>query len=237
MASTLQFKPVVKDSLFYNKWRYCLSFTLDEVSCLKQLDHNYIDTIIQRRKYWIDINRQRLNNRSSSTGSKIATIMTRRYRDITKVTELNLHQLLDHLLESNVEFKLVTSVDQAWVYTHNLSLIKTLSDNSELKYKVCTEAVIDRPKDTIKLKEPKHTHRSYFKTLKLTHTEKDNINKFFSNQTDIRLSPSLTAWLTDDYYRTQDYFFIDHSGAGILVMLALIRSGLIRKTVAIIPAK
>lgn len=213
---------------------------LEEISCLKHLDHEYIDTIIERRRYWREISHQRLlshNFTKAGAGSKIATIVSKRMRDITDVTALNLHQLADELLESNVEFKLVTSVDQGWVYSNDLSLIETLSNDYELKYKTYTEAVVNRPKDTIKLKNPKHTHRSYFKILKLTPTEKDNINKFFINQTDIRLSPSVTEWLGEDLQRTQDYFFFDHNGEGMLVMLALIRPSLIRKTIGIIPAK
>ena len=238
MASTLQFNPVVKDSLFYNKWRYCISFMLEEVSCLKQINHEYIDTMIERRRYWREISHQRLlSNKAQRTGSKLATIVAKRMRDITDVAVLNLHQLADQLIESNVEFKLVTSVDHAWVYTNHVSLIETLSLDYELKYKTYTEAVVNRPKDTVKLKNPRHTHRSYFKILKLTPEEKHNINKFFINQTDIRLSPSVTYWLGREFYRTQDYFFIDHTGESLLVMLALIRPGLLRKTLSIIPAK
>lgn len=207
---------------------------LEEVSCLKHLDHSYIDSILERRKEYREIGRQRLGQHNNKPG--MATIMSKRWRDITEVTELNLHQLADELLESNAPFKLVTSVDHAWVYSNDTSLIKTLSEDYELKYKVYTEAIVDRPKDTIKLKNPTHAQRSYFRTLKLTPQSKDTIANFFANQTDIRLSPSLQTWLTEDFYRTQEYFFIDHTGDSWLLMLALVKPGLIRKTVTIIPS-
>jgi hypothetical protein len=61
------------------------------------------------------------------------------------------------------------------------------------------------------------------------------LKNFFNNQTGhIRPSPALVSWFDGDYHRTQDYFFVDHSGDSWLVMLALVHSGLIRKTVDII---
>ena len=55
MANLLQFKQISKDSYFYNKYRYCLGFALDEVNALKSLDHDYIDTIIERRQIWREV--------------------------------------------------------------------------------------------------------------------------------------------------------------------------------------
>lgn len=235
MAKSLKFKPVAKDQLFYGQWRYCISFRLDEVSCLKELDHDYIDSILERRKEYREIGRLRLARHNNKPG--IATIMSKRWRDITEVTELNLHQLADQLLECNVPFKLVTSVDQGWVYTNHLSLIETLNADHELKYKQLSEAVLDRPKNTIRLVNSPYTHRSYLKIAKLSVTEKETVINFFVNQQGyIRLSPALITWAESELSRTQDYFFIDHSGDSWLVMLALIKPGLIRKTVEIIPA-
>ena len=47
----LKFKPVVKDRLFYDQYTYCIGFHLDEVSCLRELNHQYIDVIIDRRRH------------------------------------------------------------------------------------------------------------------------------------------------------------------------------------------
>ena len=233
MAKSLKFNSIAKDRLFYDHWRYCISFHLDEVSCLKELNHDYINSIIERRKEWREMSRLRLGRQSGKTG--IATIMGKRWRDITETTELNLHQLADELIHSKALFKLVTSVDQGWVYTNDLALIETLNEDHELKYKQLSEAVIDRPKNSIKLKESKYTHRSYFRVAKLTAKEKDNIINFFVNQLDyIRVSPALTDWTDSALTRTQDYFFVDHTGDDWLLMLALIKPGLIRKTVDII---
>lgn len=230
---TLKFKPVAKDRLFYDRYQYSVSFRLDEVSCLRELDHNYINTMINRRIHYREISQQRWVNNNQSVG----TIVSRRWKDITESTIKHLHELADTLLESNIDFKLVTSVETAWVYTNNQSLLAQIDNLNFLKWKTYTEAIVDRPKNTIKLKHPKHNHRSYFKTTKLTAMEKDQLINFFKNQQGhLRCSTSLTVWLNQPYLRTQDYFFIDYDKESWLVMLALIHPGLIRKTVDLIAA-
>lgn len=227
--TNLTFKSVVKDKLFYNRYEYAISFHLDEVSCLRELDHGYIDLIIERRKHWREMTRQRWG----SPAARI--ILTKRHRDITEDTVKNLHDLADVLLNAGVDFKLVTSVESAWVYTNDLGLLAELNANPVLKWKKLSQAVINRPKNTIKLKTSKYRYRSYFKLTKLTQHEKTTLANFFKNQQDyVRLSPSLIAWLDNPFLRLQDYFFIDYVEESWLVMLGLVRPGIVRKTAEII---
>jgi hypothetical protein len=97
-----------------------------------------------------------------------------------------------------------------------------------------TESVIVRPRNTVAVKHPNHCYRSYFRATKLTNQEKDRILTFLQGQTDIRVSPALTEWITEPFNRTQDYFFVDYNSESWLTMLGLIRPGLIRKTVQIV---
>ena len=214
---------------------------LDEVSSLKTLDHEYIDAVLERRKLWREVTQQRWTTMAAGAGTgrvKLAqTIMSRGWRDITDETVANLHELAEVLIRTRAEHKVVTSVDQCWIYTNNLNLIKKLGAVEVLRHKEYTEAVVARPKDTIKLQNPKHAQRSFIKGRKLTPQEKQNLKNFFDNQKEsIRISPSFADWFDGAFHRSQDYFFIDHTGESWLVMLALISPGLIRKTVDIIQA-
>lgn len=235
MAKILQFKPVPKDSYFYSKYRYCIAFDLAEANALKTLDHQYIDAIIERRILWREVAQQRW---TGNTQSFRQTIVSRRWQDITDKTSEDLHNFAEILITTSADFKLVTSVNQGWVYTNAISLIKKLRSLDYLSNKDYTEAVISRPKNTVKLKTPKHTHRSYLKSIKLNNQQKQNLINFFANQADnIRIGPSFNKWLLESpYTRLQDYFFIDHVGESWLVMLNLIYPGIIRKTMEIIPA-
>ena len=229
---TQQFKIVIKDRLFYNRFEYAIGFCLDEASCLRGLDHAHIDSMIERRRSWRDIAQQRI----AGTKSMILGLAPRP-KEITAKNVSDLHAVAEVLLTTFADCKLVVSVSQVYVYTNDTGLIDQLSDLPGPTHKEYTRAVICRPKNTIKLKNPKHQFRSYFKTNKLTAEQKIHLKNFLSNQPTVRISPSLTTWLASVFHRTQDYFFVDHSEMSWLTMLSLVQPGLIRKTLQIIPAK
>ena len=231
----LKFKSVVKDRLFYDNYRYCISFYLAEVSALKTLDHAYINVIIDRRKLWREVAHQRIGGGVNVKSRQ--TIVSRRWKEITDDTVEDLHELADILIKTSIDHKFVTSVNHAYVYTNNITLFKRIVKLANIQDIGYSEAVINRPKDTIKLANPKYPYRSYLKSVKLSPKEKENITNFFSNQQDyMRISPALVKWLLTPYHRTQDYFFIDYDNESWLVMLGLVKPGLIRKTVNIISA-
>ena len=99
---------------------------------------------------------------------------------------------------------------------------------------------VNRPRDTIILKNSKHTKRSYFREFAITKHEKDIITNFLTNQQDyIKISPGLRDWMKKGQLHNYvfDYFFIDYSDDQWLTMLSLVRPGLIRKTVKILQDK
>lgn len=234
--TNLKFKSIEKDRLFYDRFRYCISFRLAEISCLREqeLDCARIRIMIDRRKQWREIAQQRwttLNNKHNAQQA----ISIRQGNEITAEVEQNLYDFADTLRNSGVEFKLVVSTDYGWVYTSDLELIGRLVPMRMLTSKKYSEAVIVRPKNTIKLQNPQHQFRSYFKITKITNQQKDNLINFLTNQqSSIRISPALQDWIDSVYYRTQDYFFVDHNEMSWLTMLSLVHPGLIRKTQTII---
>ena len=222
-----------KDRLFYNRFQYCLGFYLDEATCLRELDHNKIDDVITRRKQWQEIAQQRWIN-----GRQNTTILSRRWNEITEKTVADLHTVADVLLKNTADFKLVVSVHQGYVYTNDLDLLQQLNEMPELTFPTLTQAQIDRPENSVKLKKSKYKLRSYFKTLNLSSQEKDTLANFLKAQQDfVRTSPAMIQWLAVPFTRTQDYYFIDHDSETWLTMLALVRPGLIRKTMQILADK
>ena len=228
---TQQFKSVDKDRLFYNRFEYAIGFTLDEVSCLRDLSHKEINRTIERRKEWREISLQR-----SNTVRKPG--LWPRRKEITNKTVEDLHALAELLLTISADYKLVVSANQGHVYTNDLTLIDKLNKLDYLDNKSYSRADINRPQNTIQLKNPRHQLRSYFKITKITDDQKRNIRNFLDNQREsIRISPALERWLPLPLTRTQDYFFIDHDKITWLTMMALVLPGLIRKTQQIIQAK
>lgn len=233
---TQPFKLVVKDRLFYDRFQYCISFGLTEISCLRDqdLDCARIRHMLDRRKEWRDIAQQRWN----IIGQKPNVQQSRLWNEITEEVEQNLYDFADILRNSGVGLKLVVSSNCGWVYTNSLELISQLKSMRMLTGKKYSKAVIDRPKNTILLKNPQHQFRSYFKITKITSQQKDILINFLNNQqSSIRISPALGEWITSAFHRTQDYFFVDHDEMSWLTMLSLVHPGLIRKTQQIIQAK
>lgn len=229
-----KFNPVRKDRWFYDQYEYCMGFFLDEVSCLRVLDHACIDDTMARRKQWREIAQQRwLNGRQNS-----GVILRHGWRDITETTINDLHALASVLLETNYKFKLVVGVNQGYVYTNDTALIEQLDLMPELNFKTYTRAQIVRPKNTVELRDPQYAFRSYFKTANISGHQKDQLMDFLHNQRgQVRPSPGLMRWFDLPFNRTQDYFFVDHNCESWLTMLNLVAPGIIRKTMHIIPAK
>jgi len=224
------FKPVVKDRLFYSQFEYCVRFHLEEVSCLRTLEHAHIDHMIERRIAWRSIS-QTMTNRP------LITQLSNQSNKITETTVENLHMLADLLLTTPVNFKLVVSAFTGYVYANDLMLINQVAKLPGVLYVEYTQAVVSRPRNTIQLRDPKYQWRSYFKIGKLTTEQKSHLVNFLANQPGIRISPALKQWINQKFMRTQDYFFIDYNEPAWLTMLGLVLPGLIRKTLEIIPTK
>jgi hypothetical protein len=190
--------------------------------------------MLDRRKEWREVAQQRW----VTLGQKPHIQPTRLWNDITDEVEQNLYDFANILRNSGVDLKLVVSSNCGWVYTNSVELINKLKPMRMLTGKKYTEAVIDRPKNTILLKNPRHQFRSYFKITKITSQQKHTLINFLTNQqSSIRISPALGEWIPSRFHRTQDYFFVDHDEMSWLTMLALVHPGLIRKTQQIIQAK
>lgn len=233
MPTSLNFKPVIKDRLFYDRFAYCLGFYLDEATCLRELTHAGIDNLLERRKQWREIAQQRWSN-----GRQGSIIVGRYWRDITEKTSEDLHAVADVLLTTTGEFKLVTTLNQGHVYTNDLDLLTQLDHMPALLGKTYSQAQIDRPKNTIKLKKSDHRFRSYFRTMNLSPQEKQVLTNFLQGQTDfVRLSPAMTEWVLEPFSRLQDYYFVDYDSEQWLTLLSLVRPGLIRKTLQILTDK
>lgn len=210
-----------------------MGFYLEEASCLRDLDHGRIDNNIERRRQWREMAQQRWVNGVQPHG----LYPRRLWKCITEKTVEDLHAVAKVLLTNKTEYKLVVTVHQCHVYTNDLALIDQLTSMPILTYATYTQALVNRPKNTLTLRNPKHKFRTYLRMLTLNTEQKDNLMDFLHNQQHIRMSPALDRWFDTPFNRSQDYFFVDHDTESWLTMLSLVHPGLVRKTIHIIPAK
>lgn len=225
LYSSLQFKRVKTDQLFYGQWRYCIKIALDEISLLRDsLDPDHIVKSLSEREHW----RNKMRLRWPQTN------YVHSQRTINEQTQQNLLDFAEFLRLNPVDHKRVISVDNMWIYTSDVLFIERIKKFPCIKTCMLNEAVVTRQKGTVSLKNSSFTHRSYFRNAKLTPQEKENIHNFLQNQKNIRISPGMQEWLETHFVRTQDYYFVDHLGMEWLTMLSLVRPGIIRRTLPII---
>ena len=224
ITSNLKFKTVDKDRLFYDRYQYSVSFPLKEANALRQnLCHQSIDRILERRQaYW-------------------ATIPHRQHRVINQDDIDRLHRVCNFLLSATDKYKLVFYYNH-WltIYTNSSALLDQVDVLDYIDGKNYSRVNVNRPRDTIILKNSVHTKRSYFREFAITNHDKEVLTNFLTNQQDyIKISPGLRDWMKRGRLPTYvfDYFFIDYSDDQWLTMLNLVQPGLIRKTVKILQAK
>jgi hypothetical protein len=222
----IKFTPVIKDRLFYDQYEYCFGFKLTAAHTMRRLSHKSINHALDQRISWQEMAHKRWPSTLHDAGWNIITDQNRE----------DLHTVCDIILDSGFKFKLAVSTNSGWLYTNDVELIDRLIPLRCLTSMKYTRAVINRPKNTVVLKNSLYTNRSYFFSVKLSVQEKETLKNFFVNQQPhIRISPSFSDWLFESpYLRVQDYYFMDYTGEQWLTMLSLIRAGLIRKTLSIV---
>ena len=215
------FNDVSKDRLFYDQYRYCMYGRLREAGCLRKLDHAAIDHVVSVRREWVN----KLQDYYSAN------------RAITDDVVKNLHSMCDVLINTKYQHKVVIEYNQVRVYTNDPELFSEITDTvSGLSYLTYTQAVIDRPRDTICLKESAYTHRTYLRSVVVNEQQKRSISNLLKKQEGIRLSPGLKDWTLHTNWRgwTESYYFVDHTDTGWMTMLSLVYPGLIKNTIQII---
>ena len=217
----LTFNNVSKDRLFYDQYRYCMQGRLREAGCLRKLNPASIDHVVSVRREWVG----RLQDYYSAN------------RAITDDVVQSLHAMCDVLTSTKHQHKLVIEHSQVRVYTNQPELFVEITDSvPELRYPIYTQAVIDRPRDSIRLKESAYSHRTYLRSVVVNDQQKRSISNLLKKQEGIRLSPGLRDWTLHTNWRgwTESYYFVDHTDTGWMTMLSLVYPGLIKNTIQII---
>lgn len=221
--------PIPRTHLWYDVYRYSGRFSLPECFCIRHMSHDQIDRIIKIRRSWTAPTMQ--------PGSWAA-----RWRPITLSDQQvqDLHDVCEFFITDQREKKAVFSGDYFTVYTNDLDVIRDISALSAMKNRASwlSEVVLSGIPNTIVLKNPRHSMRSYFRTLVPSTSTMINIKQFLLAQTDIQPSPSLREALVEERVRRfHDYYFFDHDNMGTVNMLSMISPGCIRKTMPIIADK
>lgn len=229
LSLNLNFKRVKSDQLYYDKYQYSASCTLYECWVFRYTtDHAAIDRRLNQQQEW----RTHMRQRWPSGYNSFARL------DISDENRADIHAMAD-FIQSIKDYKLVIENKTLRFYTNDIEVLDAIFNMDFVSDKRYTQVVVDRPKNTVRLRNPQHRLRSYFKETRVTPEEKQTIAQFLLNQPGIRIGQGLKDWLNETRLTygakyTRDYFFVDYNSESWLTMLALVRPGLIRRTVDII---
>ena len=228
MRASLSFKiqiyPVEKNSLFFNQYRYSVRFNLSELGVIRGLKYEYIDKIVRER------NKFRSEHRGFYRGSN---------QLITAEEVANLKTVCKLLSQYQDELKLSISYHTGYVYTNNFKLAEKIFELDFIGYFRIQQAVQVCPAGTIALKNPKWTHRTYFKSRQLNDQQREQLIGYLQSRENIRLSPGLKSWMEQNnnlYWNTytQDYYFFDHNNDGEVLFLNMVSARITGRTLQIV---
>lgn len=211
--ATLAFKPTYKDRLFYDQYEYALTFRLTRAGFLRSKSHELLDKRIQ----WHNVNQFRWT------------------KTVEEPEARNLHDFLD-VLESLGSHKLLLTTDYVYIYSNSVDMLERIANLPYVNRNVrASQAVINRPRDTVLLLEPKYQYRTYFKERFMTPENMAVLSKFLLSRTDcFRITDELRRRLrTENNCYTTSYYFVDHNNMEDLVMLQIVCPGIVRKTLTI----
>lgn len=212
-----------RDRLYFDQWKYAFSFWLREAHTLRYRDHQQFRNYIDMRLRW--------------------TQWQPRFTD--DVVD-NLETVIAHINSITEPFKLVVSGHWATIYTNDSDLAqRTLTACSFINLDRCKQkqAVVDQPRDTVFLCDPKYQFRSYFKAQMCPGAKITALREFFASQEDeIRPSSALNQCLQGQGWGRNsegnawmpDHYFVDYNNPAYVTMLAMIMPRSFRKTVSIV---
>jgi hypothetical protein len=232
LNNTVAVEPRPGDKLFYDRYRYSLSFRLNRCSTLRDLPDN-IETAYQAIKDRLTWHARMYNPGGNWNPSRTSVAASEMVFDKLKEFVKCIHPNRAHL-------HLVVSVDWGYVYTNDIDILNQIASLTCIAPLQAREAVVDRPRDTLILRESTYSNRSYFKERWISTETKNSLKNFLSVQENIKLGPSFKNMLNDADRPAKlrsllaRHHFFDHDGSKIPFMLELVAPGLIRRTVSVL---
>ena len=227
LLSNLKIKPVETNQPFYGKYRYSARFNLEELGIIRTLNIDIIDRLVSERNVW-----RQQHQRLYSIGHRGTWQITP-----DKVDKLK--RMCRLLAQHKEHIKFVVSYDRGYVYTNDIELVKLIYYTDFVESFQAQEAMEVCPVGTIALRDPKWTHRTYFKSKSITDIQRDTLINYLNGRENVRLSPGLQQWMTTRasvYWKTwiQDYYFIDHNDDGEVLFLNMVVPRITGRTLNII---
>jgi hypothetical protein len=223
-----------RSSLYYGLYKYAISWTQDEIGCVRSLDQNKMLSHIRVRMDY----EHRRNSQYNPAGGFGHSRFTTRCRS-------NLESARAFLAAETEPKKLVFCNNTITVYTNDAGLHNRLIDYEWAGRVYYRQAALDLPADTILLKNPQYQYRTYFRGRTFGKQQKARLTTWIQTQgkeiaaskslrtfLEIEPKPTRTLWWRND--NTESYYYIEHNSLQYETLLSMICQCMVRKTLAIV---
>ena len=221
-------KPVVNilhsNRLFYGQYRWCGRFRMPECHALRGLDHRSIDRTVSLRRRW----GRRMIERPVGSWRGLWEPL-----EITDSMVMDLHDLCDFLQRDPTPRRMRIQEQHVMFYCDDPEFLDRIEALGVARRLETTHIEIKGIPGTINLRHSGYRLRSYLRQSRLTEAAARSVSGFLLAQQDVRLSPSLTEWCTEQRTFMRAHYFFDHLDPGTAHMLNLIKPGLVKSTLSI----
>lgn len=215
----IRFEP--RSSLYFGRWHYVIRLRVPEAWLLRSLDDISIHQRIQRREEYF-----RTQGQTPFWKPQQLDYVFQTANQLRNLSGEFMHRIIHsgtvHVYTSSVE--------------HMLILFRQHPD-AEVR-----QAQVSIPADVVMLKsEPRYPLRTYFKERDITENQKRSLHSWIQAQdADLEPSPVTKRWLNGTSRWTwhsqwcRKYYYVEHTDMSHVMMLNLVCTGLVRKTMRVL---
>ncbi len=207
-----------RSDLYFNKWQYSIAIYQHRIGDIRGLNRAATLERIEFRKL------------SKFIGNSYSP-------DIVT----NILATLEFFKGEQAPFKLTLSSNWAYVYSNDIDFISRFESQCPYaQVRFVKQAEVSEPRDVVMLKDTKYAYRTYFKSRWVEDHELVALDNFFTAQNEDNIKPcgSFKKFLKSNVmYRSHwlaDHYFVDHNDPGYPLMINLLLTKSIRKTLPIV---
>ena len=206
------FEPISRDRLFFDQFRYGMSFRFSESGRMRQLTHEHIRANCDFVNSSMYYHKSRISDHHQ---------------------ELML-KLCDEINSITVPYKRVVYANHQYFYTNNPEIFDRFRNFQGVGWCAYTQAVVDRPRDVVVLKQSDYQWRSYFRDRHYSQDELQVLSRFLLGRPQqFRMTSYWINRLRKKYSYITSGFFVDHHDQQDVLLLNLAVPNSVRKTLPI----
>jgi hypothetical protein len=143
--------------------------------------------------------------------------------------------LCDTINNITVPYKRMVYTDWQYFYTNDPGFFQILQRFPGVGYSYFQQAVVDRPRDVVMLKESNYQWRTYFRERAYNRDQLNTLSRFLLNRPQqFRVTDHWKRRLPGTKFYITRSFFVDHHDEKDAMLLHMAIPGAVRKTVPIL---